>query len=130
MFRYKSMHADMVALNSRRADKLARRRLRKASAAMKHGNRELFYDELLKALWGYLGDKLKMPTSELMRDNIRQVLATRQISEEAIDRIIGLIDQAEFAKYSSAGSGGFDMQSDYKEAIAAINQLEDQFRKK
>lgn len=130
MLRYKSMHADMVALNSRRADKLARRRLRKASTAMKHGNRELFYDELLKALWGYLGDKLKMPTSELMRDNIRQVLVARQISEDAIDRIIGLIDQAEFAKYSSAGSGANDMQSDYKEAIAAINQLEDQFRKK
>ena len=53
----------MVAFNSRRADKIARRRLKRAAAAIRKNDPELFYTELLKALWGYLGDKLKMPTS-------------------------------------------------------------------
>lgn len=126
-FRYMSLHKDMAALNSRRADKLARKRLRRAAAAMKKHNRDLFYDELLKALWGYLSDKLKMPTSELLRDNIRQTLDERNIPTEVTDRLIALIDQAEFAKYSSAG-GDSSMEKDYKEAIASINELEDAFR--
>ena len=112
----------------RRADKIARRRLRKAGAAMKKKNRDLFYDELLTALWGYLGDKLKMPTSELLRDNIRQTLESRNIPENVTERLIALVDEAEFAKYSSAG-GDSAMDRDYKEAIEAINELEDAFRK-
>ena len=126
--RYNRMHKDMAALNMRRADKIARRRLRKAAAAMKKKNRDLFYDELLTALWGYLGDKLKMPTSELLRDNIRQTLESRNIPDNVTERLIALVDEAEFAKYSSAG-GDSAMDRDYKEAIEAINELEDAFRK-
>lgn len=128
-YRYNTLHADMVAFNSRRADKLARRRLRRAEREMRRKNRDKFYDELLRALWGYLGDKLKMPTSELMRDNIRQVLNSRDIPEATTDRLIALIDQAEFAKYSSAG-GDQSMENDYREAIEAINELEKSFKKK
>lgn len=123
---YVSSHADMVAFNSRRADKLARRRLKRAEAALKKGERELFYTELLKALWGYLGDKLKMPTSELMRDNIRAVLSEKHIAEADIDSLIALIDDAEFAKYSSAG--GDDMTATYRRAIDTINGLEKSFK--
>lgn len=126
--RYTSLHSDMIALNSKRADKLARRRLRKAASAMKSGNRERFYDELLRALWGYLGNKLKMPTSELLRDNVRQVLASRGISESTIDMFIKMIDEAEFAKYSSSG-GTEDLKTVYEDAVSTINQLEGEFKK-
>ena len=125
---YVRTHADMAAFNSRRADKLARRRLRKAAAALKRKDREGFYDELLTALWGYLGDKLKMPTSELLRDNVRQVLAEHNIDKEAIDSFISIIDETEFAKYSSAG-GANDMNKAYDDAASVINQLEHQFKK-
>lgn len=127
-YRYRSQHADMAAFNSRRADKLAARRLKRAAAAMKKGNRELFYDELLKALWGYLGDKMKMPTSELMRDNIRAMLAEKNVGEQESERMISMLDNAEFAKYSSAG-GASDMQKDYREAIDVINGVEKSFNK-
>lgn len=126
-WRYNSLHKDMTALNMRRANKIARRRLRRAAAAMKKKNRDLFYDELLTALWGYLGDKLKMPTSELLRDNIRQNLDAEGIPANVTDRLINLVDEAEFAKYSSAG-GDQSMEGDYREAIASINELEDAFR--
>ena len=126
-FSYRKSHKDMAALNSRRADKMARRRLKKAAAAMKRRDRELFYTELLKALWGYLGDKLKMPTSELMRDNIRQVLEEKGIGKKETDDVIDIIDNAEFARYSSAGAGA-DMAADYRKSIDAINGLEDSFK--
>lgn len=125
---YVNSHADMVAFNSRRADKIARRRLRAAAAAMKRSDREAFYNEILVALWGYLGDKLKMPTSELLRDNIRQVLSERDIDAKDIDDLIALIDDAEFAKYSSAG-GKENIDSDYRRAIDIINRLEKDFKK-
>lgn len=127
--KYVSSHADMAAFNSRRADKLARRRLRKAYAEMKRGNADKFYDELLTALWGYLGDKLKMPTSELMRDNIRQVLSERGVDQKVTDSFIDVIDKAEFAKYSSTGKSAENLHETYDESARIINRLERQFKK-
>lgn len=125
--RYVSLHADMASFNSRRADRTARRRLKKAAAAMKKGDADRFYDELLVALWGYLGDKLKMPTSELMRDNVRQVLSSRNVSDDVSDTFIRIIDDAEFAKYSSAG-GKENLGNAYSEATRIINRLENEFK--
>lgn len=125
---YSSQHSDMAAFNSKRADKIARKRLRKANDAMKKGLSDLFYDELLIALWGYLGDKLKMPTSELMRDNIRNVLEQRNIPNNVIDNLIQIIDNAEFAKYSSAGSKD-GLEKAYQSVVDIINNLENAFKK-
>lgn len=125
--RYESLHSDMAVFNSRRADKLARRRLRKAAAAIKKNDKDMFYDELLSALWGYMSDKLRMPTSELLRDNIRQMLQSRGISEENIDAFIRNIDDAEFAKYSSAG-GRENLDKAYGDAARIINSLEREFK--
>lgn len=124
---YLRSHADMAALNSRRANKLARRRLRKASAAMKVGNVDLFYDELLIAIWGYLSDKLKMPTSELMRDNIKSVLESKEISQDNIGNLLDILDRSEYAKYSPE-SGKAGMNEMYNSAIDAINRLEKSFK--
>lgn len=124
---YVSQHADMAAFNSKRANKLARRRLRKAAVNMKKGDVDGFYDELLIALWGYLGDKLKMPTSELMRDNILMVLDSKGIPSANCDRLVALLDRCEYAKYSP-DSGKEDMQNVYNESIDVINSLENSFK--
>lgn len=126
--KYISSHADMASFNSKRADKIARRRLRKAAAAMRRQDSDEFYDELLTALWGYLGDKLKMPTSELMRDNIRQVLSEHGVDEAMTNSFIGMIDEAEFAKYSSASSAS-KLNEVYDRSATLINGLEKEFKK-
>lgn len=126
--RYVGQRADMATFRSNRADKMARRRLRKARVAMTRGAREEFHTEMLKALWGYLGDKLKMPTSELMRDNIRQMLDSKSIPVETTDALIALIDDIEFAKYSSANVEG-EMNDTYEKGVRIINRLEDDFKK-
>ncbi len=128
MIYHKKTHSDMAALNSRRANKLARKRLRKVYSAMRSGNVELFYDEMLTAMWGYLGDKLKMPTSELMRDNIKYVLESKDIPQEEISAMLEILDKCEFAKYSPA-SGKGDMKDVYESAISIINSLEKSFKK-
>lgn len=125
---YMKSHADLAAFNSRRANKLAGRRLRKAYANMKKGNVEAFYDELLIALWGYLGDKLKMPTSELMRDNIKAVLDKNGIPEEQTTKLLESLDNCEYVKYSP-DSGKASMKKSYDEAIDVINSLERSFKK-
>ena len=95
---------------------------------MKKNNAEGFYDELLIALWGYMGDKLKMPTSELMRDNIRNVLEQKNVESSIIDGFINLLDICEFAKYSPEG-GRSEMGSTYNSAIEEINRVEKAFKK-
>jgi len=124
---YIKSHADMAALNSRRANKIAKKRLRKASFAMKNGNVDVFYDELLIAMWGYLSDKLKMPTSELMRDNIKFVLESKDIPRDSIDRFLDILDRCEYAKYSPE-SGKAGMNEVYNTSIEVINSLEKSFK--
>ena len=126
--RYVSLHSDMISLNSKRANKIAAKRLKKAAAAMRRNDSEAFYDELLTSLWGYLGDKLKMPTSELLRDNVRQVLNENSIPEPDINRFIGVIDEAEFAKYSSNGDS-VNIRKIYDDAVMTINEMEKAFNK-
>lgn len=125
---YRVSHADMVAFNSRRANKIARRRLRRAAAAMKRHDADAFYDELLVAMWGYLGDKLKMPMSGLMRDNVRQVLDSRGVDTSISEEFISIIDRAEFAKYSSA-RGDENLREAYGEAADMIDKIERAFSK-
>ncbi len=124
----KNIHSDMLAFNSKRANKQARKRLRKASYYLKKDDVDHFYDELLTALWGYLGDKLKMPTSELMRDNIRTVLEMKGIPEDYIANLVNIIDECEFAKYSPE-SGKQGMSMAYDNAINIINNLDKSFKK-
>lgn len=121
---YIKTHADMKAVRSRRASRMAQRRLKKAGVCMRKGEREQFYDEMLFALWGYLSDKLKMPTSELTRDNIRAKLLEQGLETEQTDKIIKLIDECEFAKYAPASSG-VTMEDVYKEGVEVINGVEE-----
>ncbi len=122
-----AMSADVIGTRSRRANKVARKRLKRAAACLRKGDSSHFYDEMLAALWGYLGDKLKIPGSELNRDNVRGRLAEGGVDEEAIQEVVRLVDVCEFAKYAPAASKG-DMQGVYDSAASLIDRLEDEFK--
>lgn len=125
---YLSANSDILAVRSRKANRMARKRLKRAFAYMKAGDRNNFYDEIIISLWGYLGDKLSLPTSELSRDNISGKLAMRDISDEDIRSLITLIDEVEFEKYAPSASSK-EMQDIYNDTIAMMNTLEDAFKK-
>lgn len=122
-----AMNADVIGTRSRRANKVARKRQKKAAACLKKGDSANFYDEMLAALWGYLGDKLKIPGSELNRDNVLGRLAEDGIDEAAREEVVRLVDVCEFAKYAPAASKG-DMQGVYDSAARLIDRLEDDFK--
>lgn len=124
-----AMNADVIGTRSRRASKMAHRRLKRAAACLKKDDSAHFYDEMLAALWGYLGDKLKIPGSELNRDNVRGRLAEGGIDEAAREEVVRLVDVCEFAKYAPAASIG-DMQGVYDGAARLIDRLEDDFKQK
>lgn len=116
--------ADIVGTRMRKAGKVAAKRLKKAAACMKSGDREKFYDEMLIALWGYVGAKLNIPTSELNRQNVAERLAEAGASEEVINQFVAVLDDCEFAKYAP-GSGEDELKTVYERGADIINSLED-----
>ena len=82
-----------------------------------------FYAELLGAIWGYLGDKLSLPASQLTRDNIAGQLDAFGAPKELTDTFIGLIDDCEMARYSPARSDE-QIEQLYNEASRAMNEME------
>jgi len=93
-------NADIVRVKNKRASKLAKKRLKTAELKMKSGEKEVFYDEILKALWGFTSDKLNMPISSLSKENIAEVLNNRKIDENLISEYLEIIDTCEFARYA------------------------------
>ncbi|MDE5975501.1 MAG: hypothetical protein K2G69_03020, partial [Muribaculaceae bacterium] len=124
---YLKANADILAVRSRKASKMARMRLRKAERCMRRKETDKFYDEMLAAIWGYLGDKLKMPLSELNRQNVSETLSGRSIPTDRIEALISLIDDCEFAKYAPAAAKA-DMNAVYERGVEVINGLEGAFK--
>jgi hypothetical protein len=100
-------NSDITAVRNRKAAKVAAKRLREASVCMKKGDNDRFHEEILKALWGYLSDKLNIPVSDLTRSNAVIALREKGASEESISGLTEILDKCEYARYapSSDASG-------------------------
>lgn len=120
--RRRALLADSVGYRASKASKVATRRLRTAHELLTAGKREAFYEELTKALWGYLGDKLRLPLSELSRSSISDLLRERQLPDELIAQLTDLLDAADFARYAPAQEG--DMQQLYDDTARLISQMD------
>lgn len=115
-------NADVVGLRNARASKVAKRRLKTAEKYLKEQNADKFYEEMLRALWGYLSDKLSIPTSQLTRQNIAATLGDKGYGKEAIDPVIAIIDDCEMARYTPESSSRMDTV--YTAGVEAINNIE------
>ncbi len=114
-------------VKNRRANKYARKRLKKASMLMKHNERNEFYDEVLKALWGYLSDKLNIPISDLSKDSSKKSLENNNIDDKIISKFYEIIDNCEYARYSPADESS-EMQKLYYDAIKIIIKLQQKLK--
>lgn len=121
--------ADIDLLKSKKANKVARKRLKKAEICLRAKDVDKFYDEILSAMWGYIGDKLRIPISDLNRENVRQKLGDVGVNSEDLDSLISLIDECEFAKYSSS-LGQISMDNVYMHACDVINKLDNSLKSK
>ncbi|MCM1162651.1 MAG: BatD family protein [Muribaculaceae bacterium] len=115
-------NSDITGLRNARANKVARRRLKTAEKYLKAQDADKFYEEMLRALWGYLSDKLSIPTSQLTRQTIVQTLQDRGYGENVITPLISVIDDCEMARYTPQSSS--QMDSVYGAGADAINNIE------
>ncbi|MBQ7222190.1 MAG: BatD family protein [Bacteroidales bacterium] len=121
--------ADLVGTKNRKANKLARSRLKIAESYMKQDLSSAYYEELHKAVLGYLSDKLFISASELSKDNISDSLRERGISEELIGEVNDILDDCEMARYSPDQTSE-KMQLQYDKSVKAISELESKLNNK
>jgi hypothetical protein len=98
--------ADVQGRRTRGARRMAEKRLKKARKLAASGERKAFYDELVHALWAYLGDRFGLESGQLNREGIRETLGQRGVPQEAVERCIALLDRSEMALYAPVDSGG------------------------
>lgn len=120
--------ADIRLMKTKRANKIAKKRLKLAKQFMVNREQGKFYEEVLKALWGYLSDKLGIPGSMLNKENIAAELTNYGASAELTDKILSILDNCEFAQYAPSQSGS-EMETVYNETGEAMNKLENTKRK-
>ena len=90
---------------------------------MKANSQNEFYDEVLRALWGYVGDKLNIPVAQLSRENISAQLNGRGATADTIQLFLGALDECEFARYAPGDAHG-NMNKVYDAAVEAITSIE------
>ncbi|MBS1625907.1 MAG: protein BatD [Bacteroidetes bacterium] len=125
--RTEDLAADIVGAKRRRATRLARKRLSTADKHLVKGNKEAFYDEVSRAIWGYLGDKLNIDQSQLSKDNVEGKLLAKNVKADTIAKLKNLIHTCELALYSPVGAGD-EMKQNYNAAIELIADLEDEIK--
>lgn len=121
--------ANVTLMKRKGANKVANRRLKRAKRYMNKGQKELFYEEMLTALWGYYSDKLSIPVSELNRDNISKNLDGYGLSQEAIGRVINILDECEFSRYAQSAESNVPMAEIYRMACDSIDEVENTKKK-
>lgn len=120
--------ANVAKQKTKKASKVATRRLKVAKKKMREDDKAGFYDEVLKALWGYLGDKLNMPVSELSKDNISAKLIDCGVSEELIQECLSLVGECEFARYAPSLSDS-RVEEVYAKVDALMDKLENAIKR-
>jgi hypothetical protein len=124
IFRQRAIeNANITKRRAGKANKVATKRLKKASKLMAENKPGEFYDEVLRALWGYVGDKLNIPVEQLSHDNISMRLSERNVNEETISQFIGALDECEFERYAPGDPKG-NMNKVYEKAMTAIEHIE------
>jgi BatD DUF11 like domain len=129
LFRRKKMkeNANVMLVKNKKANKFARERLKKASAYIKQNKSEAFYEELVKAMWGYLSNKLGITIASLSKDNARTEMLSKNVAVEYIDQIMNIIDRCEYARYAPV-SEETKMDTLYKDAITVISKLQQKLK--
>jgi hypothetical protein len=116
-------NADVTRVRYKKANKVAQRRLKTAEQLLKADNKTAFFEEIERAAWTYLSDRLSIPTAQLNKENIAQILANKGVAETLIKDVLHVLSTAEFARY--APTAGHAMQDIYSDTTKIINQLED-----
>lgn len=114
---------DIAGKKNRRANKVARLRLKNAETLLKQGLYSAFYEELHRAVLGYISDKLNLSLSDLSRDKIKEELLNKRVDTEHTQEFLSLLEQCEYARYAPDPGGG-EMDKNFSRAMRLISEME------
>ena len=118
---------NVTLIRGKRANRVALQRFRAAAKYMDQNDQHGFYEEMLRALWGYMSDKLNIPVANLTKENVREELRKRNIAPETIQQFIDIIISCDEAQYSPMASA--QMNEVYAEGVNIISELESTLKK-
>ena len=120
--RNEKLNSNAVLVKSQRANKAAMKRLSFAKKYLSSNEKEKFLDEMFKALWGFIGDKLQISVADLSKEKIVDELSKKKIDESLIKQFTDTVDSCEFARF--AGGIADSNEVLYQKGIDIISKLE------
>lgn len=128
IYRQKALeNANVAKVKTKKANKVATRRMKLAGKLLAENKKNEFYDEVLKALWGYISDKLSIPVSQLSKDNIEAELTSYGVQEALIAEFIGVLNECEYARYAP-GNENEAMDKVYSASVEVISKMENSIK--
>lgn len=121
-------NANIALVRTKKANKVAGKRLKFADKLLKENKKEAFYEEVLRTLWGYLSDKLNIPVASLSKDNAEAELVKYGVEEPLIKDFMDILNTCEFARYAPV-SDSHEMDKVYNRTIQAIDKMENTIKK-
>lgn len=120
-------NANVAKVRTKKANKVATKRMKLAGKLLSENKKDAFYDEVLKALWGYISDKLNIPVSRLSKDNIEEKLRNHGVNEELIKGFLNALNDCEFARFAP-GDENQAMDKVYSSSIEVISKMENSIK--
>lgn len=128
IYRQKALeNANVAKVKTKKANKVSTRRMKLAGKLLAENKKNEFYDEVLKALWGYISDKLSIPVSQLSKDNIEAELTNYGVQEALIAEFIGVLNECEYARYAP-GNENEAMDKVYSASVEVISKMENSIK--
>ena len=121
-------NADMDLVKNKKANKVALKRLKFAQRLLKEGKKDSFYEEILKAVWDYLSDKLSIPVASLTKEKVADELSKKAVEAPVLNQLNQILNTCEFARYAP-NSGQQEMGNLYDDTIRVISELEEIIKK-
>ena len=120
-------NANVAKMRTKKANKVATKRMKLAGKLLAENKKEAFYDEVLKALWGYISDKLNIPVSRLSKDNVEEKLRNHGVSDELIKEFLDALNECEFARFAP-GDESQAMDKVYSSSLAVMSKMENSIK--
>jgi hypothetical protein len=123
----KKRSGNIALVRNRKANKVARQNLKKAGEYLESRSTEAFFEEISRALWGYISNKFNIPLADLSIESVHQRLSNKSISEESVRQFTDVLENCEFARFAP-GDKSEKMQGIYNEALNVISKIEQELK--
>ena len=127
--RQQKLNPNSWSVKGKKAGKVASRRLKQASKLLHAKDDAAFYDEVMRALLGYAGDKLSLPTNELNKENVISKLTSKGVEQEVVDSFITVLSDCEFARYAPTADANLAKEKIYQQASDVITRMNASIKK-